>query len=111
MCVHAAKAFRVDLLAIATCSVECVDGFEPSNSFTSDEFCSQVAVPREETLCTLYSTRFVDRSSSMALALVILGFQLAMGLRAGINQRYSSIPNPPSITHVSDSLGNPDWPI
>ena len=29
MCVHAAKAFRVDLLAIATCSVECVGGFEP----------------------------------------------------------------------------------
>ena len=79
---------------------------------------------------------------SMALTLVILGFQLViMGLRAatlrdvhwgkqgligvfgalsktthrgfmpGINQRYSSIPNPPSITHVSDSLGNPDWPI
>ena len=37
MCVHAAKAFRVDLLAIAICSVECVDGFEPSNLFTSDE--------------------------------------------------------------------------
>ena len=48
MCVHAAKAFRVDLLAIAICSVECVDGFEPSNSFTSDEFCSQVSL--EETL-------------------------------------------------------------
>ena len=48
MCVHAAKAYRVDLLAIATCSVECVDGFEPSNSFTSDEFCSQVSL--EETL-------------------------------------------------------------
>ena len=48
MCVHAAKAFRVDLLAIDTCSVECVDGFEPSNSFTSDEFCSQVSL--EETL-------------------------------------------------------------
>ena len=48
MCVHAAKAFRVDLLAIATCSVECVDGFEPSNSSTSDEFCSHVSL--EETL-------------------------------------------------------------
>ena len=54
MCVHAANAFRVDLLAIATCSMECVDGFEPSNSFTSDEFCSQVSL--EETLRTVRIT-------------------------------------------------------